>query len=496
MPPASSRRPWWILAGACTGLFVLMLDSTVVTLALPPIARDLDASPDGLQWVQNAYLLTLAALVVAMGRLGDILGRRRVFCAGMLAFGAGSATAALAGSEEVLVAGRVIQGAGGAALIALSLAITSHAFPDQLQAKALGIWAAVSAVALAIGPLVGGVLIEAASWRWIFLVNLPVLATGIAILALAGEESRDETAPRRVDWVGVGLLGAALTAIVLALIEADDWGWESAKTLGVLALGLGSLAAFWRAEQRAANPLVDFSLFRNRPYLGASAAGFALVGAYWAVMFFQPQYLQDVLGHTAIAAGVLILPITAPMVFFSPFSGGVIGRLGVRATMTAGMLCGVAGLVLQARVDADSDYVSLLPGFLLFGIALALVYAPMSTAAMAAMPRAKAGIASGVLAMNRCLAGALLLAISGALFQGSLPDATKTATSAGPRAFTDALSDALLAPIVVVAVGALITWLLVRDPRLEAARAAGEPAVAVSATAELQHHQHHRRFHL
>jgi EmrB/QacA subfamily drug resistance transporter len=496
MPPASSKRPWWILAGACTGLFVLMLDSTVVTLALPSIERDLDASPDGLQWVQNAYLLTLAALVVAMGRLGDILGRRRVFCAGMLAFGAGSTVAALANGEELLVAGRVIQGAGGAALIALSLAITSHAFPDRLQAKALGIWAAVSAVALAIGPLAGGALIEAASWRWIFWVNLPVLATGIAILTLAGEESRDETAPRRVDWVGVTVLGAALTAIVLALIEADEWGFQSAGTLGVLAFGLGLLAVFWWVERRVANPLVDLSLFRNGPYLGASAAGFALVGAYWVVIFFQPQYLQDILGHTAIAAGVLILPITAPMVFFSPLSGRVIGRFGARATMTAGMLCGVAGLVLQARVDADSDYVSLLPGFLLFGISLALVYAPMSTAAMAAMPRAKAGIASGVLAMNRCLAGALLLAISGALFQGSLPDAAEPVASAGPRAFTEALSDALLAPIVVVALGALITWLLVRDPATEAVGAPRGPAEAVSATAELQHHQHHRRFHL
>jgi EmrB/QacA subfamily drug resistance transporter len=493
MPPATSNRPWWILAGACTGLFVLMLDSTVVTLALPSIGRDLDASPDGLQWIQNAYLLTLAALVVAMGRLGDIIGRRRVFLAGMIAFAAGSTVAAVAGSEEVLVGARVIQGAGGAALIALSLAITSHAFPDRLQAKALGIWAAVSAVALAIGPLVGGALIEAGSWRWIFWINLPVLATGIAILTLAGSESRDETAPRRVDWVGVGVLGAALTAIVLALIEADEWGFEAAKTLGVLAFGLALLVVFWLVERRVANPLVDLSLFRNGPYLGASAAGFALVGAYWVVIFFQPQYLQDVLGHTAIAAGVLILPITAPMVLFSPLSGRVIGRFGTRATMTVGMLCGVAGLILQARVDAESDYASLLPGFLLFGISLALVYAPMSTAAMVAMPRAKAGIASGVLAMNRCLAGALLLAISGALFQGSLPDATEAAASAGPRAFSDALSDALLAPIAVAALGALITWLLVRDPRPEAAE---EPAEPVPATADLQHHLHHRRFHL
>jgi len=479
-------RSWWTLVGSCAGLFVLMLDSTVVTLALPAIQRDLGASLDGLQWVQNAYLLTITALVVTAGRLGDLIGRRRVFVWGLAVFAVGSAVAATAGSEVVLVAGRVLQGAGGASLLALSLAITSHAFPDEMQPRVLGIWASVSAIALAIGPLVGGALIEAASWRWIFWVNLPVVAAGIAVLVLRGEESRDESAPNRLDVPGICLLGAGLTAIVLALIQSDEWGWGSPDTLGVLALGLVLLLVFWRVELAVSDPLVDFSLFRNGPYLGASAAAFALVGAYWAVMFFQPQYLQDILGESAIAAGALILPITAPMVFFSPFSGRVIGRFGVRATMTAGMLCGLAGLLLQARVDAHTEYAALLPGFLLFGISLALVYAPMSTAAMLALPREKAGIASGVLAMNRVLAGALLLAVCGAVFQGSLPAATESIAGAGAAAFTDALSRTLLVPAGVVAAGALITWLLVREPER------AEPV----AGAELQHHQHHRRFHL
>ena len=293
--------------------------------------------------------------------------------------------------------------------------------PEQ-QARALGIWAAVSAIALAVGPLIGGLLIEAASWRWIFFINVPVAAAGIAILLARGEESRDPEAPRRVDLAGVVVLAVGLTAVVFGLVEADEWGWGSARTLALLGGGGAVLCGFWLLERRREDPLVDFSLFRNRPYLGASAAAFALVGSYWAVMFFQPQYLQDELGYSAAAAGAMVLPITAPMVAFSPFSGRLIDRLGPRLTMTAGMLFGIAGLVLQALAEDSASYLALLPGFLCFGIALALVYAPMSVAAMAAMPRSKAGIASGVLAMVRVLAGALLLAVSSAIFQSALPD--------------------------------------------------------------------------
>jgi EmrB/QacA subfamily drug resistance transporter len=484
--PRDQGPAWWTLIGACAGLFVLMLDSTVVTLALPSIQHDLDASLDGLQWVQNAYLLTIAALVVSAGRLGDIVGRRRVFLWGMAVFALGSVVAATAGDEAVLVGGRVLQGIGGSALLALSLAITSAAFSDELQARAVGIWASVSAIALAIGPLVGGLLLEAASWRWIFWINLPVAVAGIAVLVARGEESRDESAPRKIDLVGVVVLSAGLTAVVLGLVEADDWGWDSPKTLGVIAAGAALLVLFRGIERHVAAPLVDFSLFRNRPYLGASAAAFALVGTYWSVMFFQPQYLQDILGESPIAAGALILPITAPMVMFSPFSGRVIERFGVRATMTVGMLCGLVGILLQSRVDASSGYGTLLPGFLLFGISLALVYAPMSTAAMAAMPRAKAGIASGVLAMDRVLAGALLLAVSGAVFQATLPSGTTSIASAGARAFTDALSSTLLVAAGVLALGTLLTWILVRPP------SAPEPVP----DSDLRHHQHHRRFHL
>jgi EmrB/QacA subfamily drug resistance transporter len=459
-----------VLIGSCTGLFVLMLDSTVVTLALPAIRPDLDASADDLQWVQNAYLLTLTATVVTAGRLGDIFGRRRIFVIGMAIFGAGSLLAGAANDPDVLIVARVAQGIGGAALLTLSLALTSDAFPPEQRARALGIWAAVSAIALAIGPLVGGVLIELASWRWIFFVNVPVVVAGVAILVTRGWETRDETASSRVDLPGVGMLALGLTAIVYALVEADEAGWDSVQTIGLLLGGIAVLAGFHRFEGQREAPLVDFSLFRNRPYLGASAAAFGLVGAYWTVMYFEPQYLQGTLDYSPTAAGALILPITVPMVLFSPFSGRLIGRFGARATMTVGMLFGLVGLVLIAVRQDSSDIAGLLPGYLCFGIALALVYAPMSTAAMAAMPPEKAGIASGVLAMDRVFAGALILAISGAVFQAN-----------------NSVADAMWPAIGVLAIAAALTWALVRSPD----RGAEGPGPD-----ELVHHQHHRRFHL
>jgi EmrB/QacA subfamily drug resistance transporter len=458
---AGPDRQWWVLVGTCLGLFILMLDSTVVALALPTIERELHASADNVQWVLNGYLLVLSVLVVTAGRLGDIVGRRRVFLIGMAVFGAGSVVAALANDDAVLVAARAIQGAGGAAMLSLSLAIVSHAFPVEKQGQALGIWAAVSALALAIGPLVGGALIEL-DWRLIFWINLPICGAGIAITRWAAHESRDETSPPKLDYPGLATLTPGLLAVVFALVRADNWGWGSPKTLLLLALGLLLLAAFVAIEHRVASPIVDFGLFRNGPYLGASAAAFALVGAYWVVIFFQPQYLQTVLDHGPVAAGVLVLPITAPMVFISPFCGPLIKRFGPRGLMTAGMVCGAVGLALLTRIDASSSYGALLPGYLLFGISLGLVYAPMSTAAMLAMPREKAGIAAGVLAMVRVTAGALALAIAASIFQSIQSDQLEQHPGEAAGAFATALGDSTWVLVALVAAGAVATWALVR----------------------------------
>jgi EmrB/QacA subfamily drug resistance transporter len=461
MSSSESTRQWWVLVGTCLGLFILMLDSTVVALALPTIQRELHASADNVQWVLNGYLLVISVLVVTAGRLGDIYGRRAVFLIGMALFAAGSALAAVADDDAVLVAARAVQGIGGAAMLSLSLAIVSHAFPEEQQGQALGIWAAVSALALAVGPLVGGVLIDV-DWRLIFWINLPICAAGIGITRWAAHESRDETSPPKLDYPGLATLTPGLLAVVFALVRADNWGWGSAKTLLLLAAGVLLLAAFWAIEHRVDSPIVDFSLFRNRPYLGASAAAFALVGAYWAVIFYQPQYLQKVLDHGPAAAGVLVLPITAPMVFISPFCGPLIKRFGPRALMTAGMVCGAVGLALLTQVDASSSYGALLPGYLLFGIALGLVYAPMSTAAMLAMPRAKAGIAAGVLAMVRVTAGALALAVVSAVFQSIQADQLEQHPGDVAGAFATALADSTWVLVALVATGAVVTWALVR----------------------------------
>jgi EmrB/QacA subfamily drug resistance transporter len=465
-----ANRKWWTLWGACAGLFLLMLDSTVVALALPSIRHDVGASSEGLQWVMNGYLLTIAVLVVTAGRLGDMFGRKRIFLGGMVLFALGSVVSGAAGDQVALIVGRVLQGMGAAPMLSLSLALVCNVFPATEQPRALGIWAAVSAVALAIGPLAGGALIEI-DWRVIFWMNLPVAALGIAITLAAAPESTDPGAGTRIDWPGLALISVGLTAVVLALVQGRSWGAGVIVALAVAAAL--ALLAFWRVEHRVRAPIVEFDLFRNGPYFGASAAAFALVGSYWAVMFFQPQYLQDVRGHSPILSGLMILPVTVPMIFISPFSGRLIGRFGARRLMSAGMLCGVVGLLVLTRVTAGSPYLLLLVGYLLFGIALGLVYAPMSTAAMAAMPGEKVGIASGVLAMDRVLAGAVALAATGAAFRALLGDG---------HSFASAVAGSTWVAVVLCAIGTALTWAYVRDPE--------------KPVPEDQHRMHHRRFHL
>jgi MFS family permease len=298
----------------------------------------------------------------------------------------------------------------------------------------------------------------------------------LTIMAVSAPESRDETAEKRVDVPGVVTVTLGLTAVVLALVQGKQWGWDSASTLGVLASGLGLLACFWFVEHRVHQPIMDFHLFRSGPYFGATAAAFALVGSFWALMFYLPQYVELVLDYSTVGSGVLVLPVTAPMVAISPFAGALTARVGARRLMTLGMACATAGMLVVTRVDGDTGYAVMLPGLLLFGVALGLVFATMSAAAMAALPPEKAGIASGVLAMNRTLAGALLLAAGGAIFQHLELEHRRDGGSFG-AAFADGLAGAAWLLVAVLALGTLLTWLYVRS-----APEAGEP--------------HHRRFHL
>src|SRR5919197_963069 len=271
---SESNRRWWTLGAMCFALFMIMLDNTVVNVALPSIQRDFDASLSALEWTINAYTLTFAVLLVTGGRLGDIFGRRLVFLIGVGIFAVASATIGFAPSDGFLVASRALQGVGAALMMPGTLSIISNAFPPRERGKAIGIWAGVSAIAGAIGPLVGGWLTEDVSWRAIFFLNVPVAVGAIAVTLFAAEESRDDTVDRRVDWPGIAALTAGLTALVLALVEANAWGWGSARIVGLFAFAVVALAGFVAIERRSLAPVVDFALFRSRQFLGANVVAF------------------------------------------------------------------------------------------------------------------------------------------------------------------------------------------------------------------------------
>jgi DHA2 family methylenomycin A resistance protein-like MFS transporter len=363
-------------------------------------------------------------------------------------FASGTVVAAVASSEVSLVAARLIQGLGAAAMFTLSLAIASNAFPPERQATAVGIWAAISSLAMGIGPLLGGILVDGPGWRWIFWTYLPFLAAAAIIIRLSAADNRDETAPRTIDVRGLICVSLGLALVVLALVESDSWG-ISALTLTVFAAGIALLVLFLAIERRVRNPLVDLSLFRNRPYFGATIAALAIVGSYWTVIFFQPQYLQGPLGYSVTAAGLLVLPITLPLVFISPFTGRWMARIGPRRMLAGCLAFATLSMAGMIAATGSGGYAALFAPYLGFGVALALLYAPVSSAAMAAMPRDKAGIAAGVMGMLRLLAGALLLAVSGAVFQ---------ATDGSDGIPAGAFQAALVAPLLLLAAATLLSW--------------------------------------
>jgi MFS family permease len=399
----------------------------------------------------------------------------------MAVFGIGSVVSGFASDPDILIAGRILQGAGAAPVIALSLALVCNVFPEAEVPKALGIWAAVSSSALAIGPLIGGILVEI-DWRVIFLMNLPLIAGGMWIVYRFAPESTDPGATHQVDWPGLASLSLGLTLVVLALVQSE--AWSTPLVVALAAIGLASLVVFWLVEHRVRAPIVEFGLFRNGPYFGASASAFCLVGAWWAVIYFQPQYLQDVRGHSPLVCGIEVLPITVPMIVLSPFTGALIAKFGARALMTAGMVFGTLGTLVLTQVDATTSYAFILLGYLLFGIALGFVYAPMSTAAMAAMRNEKVGIAAGVLSMVRLLAGTIALAGTGAIFHSLLGSG---------HGFAGSVAGSTWLSVGLCGLGAILAWGFVRSPGEEGRdpAVAGEPAPA-----GLRHHAHHRRFHL
>jgi EmrB/QacA subfamily drug resistance transporter len=411
------NRRWWTLGAMCFALFMIMLDNTVVNVALPSIQDDLGATLSSLEWTVNAYTLTFAVLLVTGGRLGDIFGRRRMFLFGVVVFALSSAAIGIAPDQAWLVGGRALQGIGAAFMMPGTLSIISNTFPPEERGKAIGTWAGVSALALAIGPVVGGALTEYVSWRAIFFLNLPVAVGAVVVTLYAARESRDETTRHTVDWPGIGTLSVGLTALILALVEANSWGWGSTRILGLLATAAVGIAGFLLLEPRVREPTVDFSFFRSRTFLGANAVAFIVTFAMLSMFFFMALYMQNILGYSPIEAGVRFLPATLMIVVVAPIAGRLADRVGPRPPMVVGLVLVATALFLQTRIDVNTGYSLLLPSFVLMGLGMALVMSPMSTAGMNAVSADKAGVASGILSMSRMVGGTFGVAVIGALFQ-------------------------------------------------------------------------------
>jgi EmrB/QacA subfamily drug resistance transporter len=414
-----ANRKWWTLGAMCFALFMIMLDNTVVNVALPSIERDLHSSLSSLEWVINCYTLAFAVFLATGGRLGDIFGRRRAFLVGVTLFSISSATAGLAPDTAWLVGSRVVQGIGGALMMPATLSIVTNAFPPAERGKAIGTWAGVSALALAIGPVLGGFLTEAVSWRAIFFINLPVGVAAVLASLFAVRESRDHTVGREVDYAGVATLTVALTALVLALIEGNAWGWGSVPVLSLFAGSVAMLVVFILVERRVAAPMVEFPLFASRNFVGSNLIALIVTFAMLAQFFFLALYMQNMLGYSPLEAGVRFLPATLMIVAIAPIAGRLTDRIGPRIPIAVGLTLVSGAMFWLTQIDPSTTYGDLFGSFILMGVGMALVMSPMSTAAMNAVADVKAGIASGILSMNRMIGGTLGVAVIGAVFQAA-----------------------------------------------------------------------------
>jgi EmrB/QacA subfamily drug resistance transporter len=480
------NRKWWTLGAMCFALFMIMLDNTVVNVALPSIQRDLDASISGLEWTINGYTLSFAVLLATGGRLGDIFGRRRMFLFGVVIFAVSSATAGFAPDATSLVLSRVVQGVGAALMMPATLSIITDAFPASERGKAMGMWAGVSALALAVGPVLGGFLTEHVSWRAIFYLNIPVAIGAVTAALFAVRESRDTTVGREVDFAGVVVLTATLTALVLALVEGNAWGWGSPAIVALLAgAGIGALA-FVAIELRVKVPMVEFRFFSDRNFVGAVVVALIVSFAMLGVFFFLALYMQNVLRYSPLEAGVRFLPSTLMIVTVAPVAGRLSDRFGPRWLIAGGLAIVAASLFSFSGIAVDSTYLDLLPGFMLLGIGIAMTMSPMTSAAMNAVPVDKAGIASGVLSMFRMVGGSLGIAVTGAIFQGAVGGSSFE--SASPQDFVDALSVAMTVSGLVAVVGAVFAAATIRAKRrqitLEAAEADVNPGGSAVAARE------------
>ena len=455
-----TRERWITLLVVSTATAMLLLDVTVVNVALPAIRDDLGASFGEMQWVIDAYALTLAATLLSAGALADRIGRRAIFVWGLALFTACSALCAAATSPVFLDLARAAQGVGAAAMFASSLALLANEFQDKERGFALGVWGGVTAAALAIGPLVGGILTDGLDWRWIFLVNLPIGALLIWLTARSLPESREER-PRPLDLAGMVTFGAACFLATYGLIRGNEDGWGSLPIAGALIGAAALLAVFIAVERRRAETaMLPLSLFRIPAFTGTAVVAFAQSVALYPLLLFLAIYLQNGLGLSPTETGLRILPLTLVLVVVAPISGRLTNRLPLRVPLTVGLVLIGAGLLLMRAVDADSEWTTLLPGLLVGGLAIGVISPALAAAMVSVLPVERSGLASGINNTFRQLGIAMGIAGLGAIFEHQASEGL------GLRAGIVAGLDSVLAVAAVVAfVGAVLAWPLLGKQR-------------------------------
>ncbi len=409
------QRKWWTLVAVSFGLFMIMLDNTVVNVALPSIQRDLNVSVSQLEWVINGYFLTFAVLMLSGGKLADMLGRRRIFVVGLVIFTLSSLACGLATSGSMLIGFRAVQGVGAAMMNPATLSIITATFPPRQRGTAMGIWVGVSAMALALGPITGGLLAEYAHWSWIFFINIPIGALAIVVARVVIKESKDTSAEQRLDLPGLLTSGGSLFALTYALIEANNKGWTSAEILGLFAASAVLLAAFILLELRQRVPMLDLSLFRNPTFAGANSTMLLVALSMFGVFFFVSLFIQNILGYSPVRAGAAFLPMTLCIILFAPVAGKLSDRIGSRWLMGGGMVLVSLSLVFFSLLDANSSFWNLLPALLVGGVGMAMAMTPTTSAAMGSVAVDKAGVGSAVLNSMRQVGGSLGVAIMGAI---------------------------------------------------------------------------------
>jgi EmrB/QacA subfamily drug resistance transporter len=409
------QHKWWTLVAVCLGTFMLLLDITIVNVALPDIQDALHSTFSGLQWVVDAYALSLAALLLTTGSLADMYGRRLFYVIGLIIFTGASLLCGASGSTLMLQLSRGLQGIGGAIMFSVSLALLAEAFRGKDRGIAFGVWGAITGLAVAIGPLLGGILTSGLSWRWIFFVNLPIGVVAVAIAMTQVAETRVQHA-RRPDWAGFVLFTAALSSLVYALIESNERSFADGLVLGFFAAAAVLLLLFVAVEWRGRHPMFDLTLFKLPTFSGGSIAAFGVSASIFAVILYLVLYLQDILGYSALATGVRLLVLSGGILATSAVAGRLSSHVPVRFLIGPGLLIVGAGLLLMRGLDASSSWTHLVPGLLISGLGVGMVNPPLASTAVGVVKPARAGMASGINSTFRQVGIATGIALLGTLF--------------------------------------------------------------------------------